>query len=141
MATRRELILSRIAAVLSGAAGVGTRVYRSRIEPLTRGETPAIVIEPVADQAQGPDSGALGRIDWSLTVRVSVFVRDAVPDRAADATVADVHARLMADPSLAGSAMDMLPVGVSFDFADADQPAGVIALDYQVRYRTAYETL
>ena len=43
--TRRELILARLKTNLDAISGA--TVYRSRVEPLARGETPAIIIEPV----------------------------------------------------------------------------------------------
>ena len=46
--TRRELILARIKTNLDSATGA--TVYRSRTEPLARGEVPAIIVEPVQDQ-------------------------------------------------------------------------------------------
>ena len=41
--TKRETILSAIASALAGTAGVGTRIYRSKVVPLSRGESPSIV--------------------------------------------------------------------------------------------------
>ena len=49
MATKREQILEKIKSNLAGTVGVGTRIYRSRVEALTRSETPAIIIEPISD--------------------------------------------------------------------------------------------
>ena len=49
MTTRRESILARIRTNLTDTTGVGTRIYRSRVEPLARGELPAIVVEPISD--------------------------------------------------------------------------------------------
>jgi len=139
MTTRREDILAEIATTLAGTSGVSTRIYRSRVEPLTRGESPALVIEPISDTAQ--QNTSLPTLDWSLTVRISVIVRGAIPDQAADATVQSLHSKLMADLTLDGNAYDIQPVGVSFDLVEADQPAGVISCDYLVRYRTALADL
>ena len=134
MITKRETILAAIRTALTGTTGVGTRIYRSRVEPLTRGESPAIVVEPISDTAE--QNTALPTLDWSLTVRVAVIVRGNVPDQVADPIVESVHAKIMADLTLGGYAIDVQPVSVSFDLMEADQPAGVIACDYLVRYRT-----
>lgn len=139
MTTRRESILTQIATVLTGTTGVSTRIYRSRVEPLTRGESPALVIEPISDTAE--QNTSLPKLDWSLTVRISVIVRGTIPDQTADATVQSLHSKLMADLTLDGNAYDIQPVGVSFDLVEADQPAGVISCDYLVRYRTALADL
>ena len=134
MATKREQILSAIVTTLAGTTGVSTRIYRSRVEPMARQESPAIVVEPVVDQPQ--QNTSLPTLDWSLTVRVAVIVRGTVPDQQADATVQSLHAKLMADLTLGGYAIDVQPSLVNFEMVEADQPAGVISCDYVVRYRT-----
>lgn len=134
MTTKREQVLSAIVAALAGTTGVSTRIYRSRVEPLARAESPAIVVEPVTDQAE--QNTSLPTLDWSLLVRVAVIVRGNVPDQQADPIVESAHAKLMADLTLGGYAIDIQPQTVSFDMMEADQPAGVVSLDYLVRYRT-----
>jgi hypothetical protein len=134
MATRRERILRAITTALAGTTGVGTRIYRSRVTALARQESPAIVIEPISDTAE--QNTALPRLDWSLTVRIAVVVRGDVPDQLADATVESLHAKVMADLTLGGYAIDVQPQSVNFELIDADQPAGVISCDFLVRYRT-----
>ena len=134
MATKRESILAAIRTALTGTTGVSTRIYRSRVEPLARGELPAIVVEPVSDNAE--QNTSLPTLDWTLTVRISIVVRGNVPDQVADPIVQDMHSKVMADLTLGGHAYDVQPVSVSFDLAEADQPSGVISCDYAVRYRT-----
>jgi hypothetical protein len=134
MTTKREQVLTAIRTVLTGTAGVGTRIYRSRVEPLARQESPAIVIEPITDQAQ--QNTSLPKLDWSLTVRIAVIVRGNIPDQLADATVSSMHTKLMTDLTLGGIAYDVQPSLVNFELVEADQPAGVISCDYVVRYRT-----
>ena len=139
MTSKREQVLTAIRTALTGTAGVGTRIYRSRVEPLARQESPAIVVEPVSDLAE--QNTSLPRLDWSLTVRIAVIVRGMVPDQLADPIVSDMHSKLMADLTLGGYAIDVQPQSVSFDFVEADQPGGVIACDYLVRYRTSVTDL
>lgn len=134
MTTKRESILADIASTLAGTVQVGTRIYRSRVVPLARGESPAIVIEPTGDNAEY--SLRLDRLDWSLTVRISIIVRGAVPDQEADPIVEDVHSKMMSDLTAGGYALDVEPRSVSFEMIDADQPAGVISMEFLIRYRT-----
>jgi hypothetical protein len=133
MTTRREQILGRIVQTLAGTALVGSRIYRSRFEPFARDEFPAIVVEPTSDSA---DQTTIATLDWTLSVRVTVFVRGAVPDSLADPIVSDVHSKIMSDPTLQGYAIDILPTSVAFEMTEGDQPIGVIACDFVVRYRT-----
>jgi hypothetical protein len=139
MTSKRESVLAAIATALTGTAGVGTRIYRSRVEPLARQESPAIVVEPTGDSAE--QNTSLPTLDWSLTVRVAVIVRGNVPDQLADPIVQDLHSKIMADLTLGGVAIDVQPQDVSFEMMEADQPAGVISCNYLVRYRTAVDDL
>jgi hypothetical protein len=139
MTTRRETILAAVRTALTGTTGVSARIYRSRVEPMARAESPAIVIEPVSDAAA--QNTSLPTLDWSLTVRVSVIVRGVVPDQQADPIVESLHSRLMADLTLGGYAIDIQPQAVSFELVEADQPAGVISCDYLIRYRTSVTNL
>jgi hypothetical protein len=139
MTTKRETILAAIRTALTGTTGVSTRIYRSRVEPLARQESPAIVVEPVSDTAA--QNTALPTLDWSLTVRVAIIVRGDIPDQLADPIVASAHSKIMADLTLGGYAIDVQPQSVSFDLMEADQPAGVIMMDYLVRYRTSVTDL
>lgn len=134
--TRRELILSRIASNLSSITGA--TVYRSRVEPLARGECPAVIVEPVTDQ---PSEVFSSKLQWSLRVRVSVLVRANNPDDDADAYTQQVHQKIMDDPTCNGYALDIDPDRVDFSLYEADIPLVVISMDYMVMYRSARSDL
>ena len=139
MTTRREQILTAITTALAGTTGVGSRIYRSRVEAFSRGESPAISLEPINDTPATNTS--LPTLDWSLTVRIAVIVRGAIPDQLADPIVESLHSLLMADLSLGGLAMDIIPASVDWQLIEADQPAGVVLCDYLIRYRTSVGSL
>lgn len=138
MPSKRELILQRMVTALAGSAGVGSRIYRSRVVPLARNEAPAIVVEPVGDTCV---QDTLGTLMWTMQVRVAVIVRGDVPDQLADPVMVDVHAKLMGDTTLGGYVIDILPTAVSFEMMEADQPAGVVSAEFAVKYRTALTSL
>jgi hypothetical protein len=139
MSTKREQILAQIRAQLAGIAGVGNRIWRTRVEPVAREESPAIIVEPLNDQAALQTH--LATINWTMTVRATVIVRGLVPDQQADPIIASLHSKLMADPTLGGYAIDILPQGVNFVFTEADGAAGEIQCDYRVQYRTSLTDL
>ena len=134
MTTKRESIMARLLTVLANTTGVSTRIYRSRTVPLTRGESPALILEPVSDTIE--QNTSLPTLDHFLTVRVSVIVRGDIPDSVADATVESLHSKIMADLTVNNLAIDIQPSDTSFELLDADQPGGVIGVEYIVRYRT-----
>jgi len=134
MTTKRESILSAIATALAGTTGVGTRIYRSRVEPMARAESPAIIIEPITDTPA--QNTSLPTLDWTLRVRISVIVRGTTPDSTADEVIESMHSRLMSDLTLGGRAIDVQPAQTTFNFFEADQPAGVVFCEYEVMYRS-----
>lgn len=134
MATKRERILAAVKTALTGTAGVGTRIYRSRVDPLSRGESPALIVEPVSDTPE--QNTSLPTLDWTLRIRVVVIERSNVPDQAADDTIESLHSKIMTDLTLGGLAIDIQPAQTSFELLEADQPAGVIFCEYEIRYRS-----
>lgn len=139
MTTKRENILAAIKTALTGTTGVGTRIYRSRVEPMSRNESPAIIIEPVSDTPV--QNTSLPTLDWTLRVRIVVIERGNVPDQAADDTIQSLHSKMMADLTLGGYAIDVEPAQTSFQLLEADQPAGVIFCEFEIRYRTKVDDL
>jgi len=139
MTTKRETILAAVRTALTGTTGVSTRIYRSRVEPVSRAESPALVVEPLSDTAA--QNTALPTLDWSMIVRITVIVRGAVPDQLADPIIESLHGRVMADLTLGGYAIDVQPIGVTFNFTEADGAAGEIQCDYRVMYRTSVTNL
>ena len=139
MSTKREQILTAIRTALNGTTGVGNRIYRSRVEPLARQESPAVIVEPIKDRCE--QNTSLPTLDWSLLVRIAVVIRANVPDQAADPVVDSLHSKLMADLTLGGLAIDIQPFQVEFQTVEADVPAGVVMCDYLVKYRTSVSDL
>lgn len=138
MTSRREQILSAVATALASTSGVGGRVFRSRVEAFSRDEAPAIIIEPGPDRAQ---TYSICKLDWSLDVLVVVHTRGQVPDQLADPILLDAHAKLMADRTIGGLAIDIVPTLSDPQRDKADLTSLWLVNTYQVRYRTAIDDL
>ena len=135
MATKREKILEAIKTTLTRSSRLNATVYRSRVTPLARGESPAVIVEPVRNDVE--QNTSLPTLDHSMQVRVAVIVRGEIPDQLADPVIAAAHSAIMADLTLGGIAIDVQPGETEFTMQDADQPVGVIFSIYIVRYRTS----
>ncbi len=140
MASKREQILAALKTTLAGTTGVSTRIYRSRIEPITNGESPAIVIEPVTDEPSINSSSYL-KIDWTLRIRIVVIVRGTIPDNVADPTVESLFTKVLNDPTVGGLAKDIRPATQTFEAIEADTPAGLTTCEFEIDYRTGYNSL
>jgi hypothetical protein len=140
MPTKRERIMSAVAASLVDAVGVDCRVYRSRTEAFSRNESPALVVEPGLDSAASEPVSTC-KIDWTFQLIIAVYTRGAIPDQVADPVIMSVHHRLMSDRSIGGLAMDLWPISVEPQLASADTPALWTVLTYQIRYRSGVDDL
>ncbi len=140
MTSKREQILAALKTTLAGTTGVSTRIYRSRIEPITNGESPAIVIEPITDEPSINNSSYL-KIDWTLRVRIVVIIRGTVPDSVGDPTVESLFTKVLTDPTVGGLAKDIRPATQTFEVLEADTPAGLITCEFEIDYRTSYNSL
>jgi hypothetical protein len=109
------------------------------VEAFARSECPALVIEPINDEASIDTS--LPTYTWRLGVRVMVIVRGNIPDQVADPIVESLHSKISADLTLGGYAMDVQAVSISWDLVEGDQPTGVVSCDYRVLYRTTVSDL
>lgn len=133
MASKREQIMAAVTATLAGTTGVSTRIYRSRVDAFARSEAPAIVVQPGQDRAL---TYSTCKLDWTLDVVVAVYTRGTIPDQLADSIIVSLNSKLMADRTLGGLVMDIVPTVVDPQFDKADQTALWSVCTYQVRYRT-----
>jgi len=140
MATKRERILAALKTNLTNTVGVGTRIYRSRPEAFSKAETPAIVLEPISDTPQDTSSFN-NSVTWEFRIRISVIVRGAVPDNVADPTIESLHTKILTDPTVGGLTIDIRPSTTSFEVLEADEPAGIISCEFDIEYRTLYNSL
>ncbi len=143
MTAKFDQILDAIQDILLPTSGVSARANRSIVYPSRREALPAIRITP---QSNNPTFNAVGVCDWELTVAVSILNlggdEDAEPaDKVAAPIIADAYARLMADRTLGGLAIDVMPSGQSFRFADGDLPLLATVCTFTVTYRTQQESM
>ena len=127
MASKREQILAALKTTLAGTTGVSTRIYRSRIEPIT-------------DEPSTNNSSYL-KIDWTLRVRIVVIIRGTIPDSVGDPTVESLFTKVLTDPTVGGLAKDIRPATQTFEVLEADTPAGLITCEFEIDYRTSYNSL
>ena len=143
-ASRREQILQAVVTTLAGTTLVGSRIWRSRVEALSRDEAPAIVVAPGIDKSIDQDRGggsSFGKLDQELMIAIAVYVRGAPPDSIADPIEVDVHSKLMADRTIGGLAFDIYPVKRTPQIEEGDQIAGWLVTEYKVRYRTSFSDI
>lgn len=136
--TRREAILQAAKAALAGTTGVSTRIYRMRAAAFIRQEAPALNLEPIVDV---PGEENLGRLTWELTFQVTASIRAEEPDSSGDQIVEDIHEKLMTNAPLNALIVGILPGPTTYSIYDADQPLGIIEMQFKATYQTALADL
>lgn len=131
--TKREQIIAAAVSALAGTTGVGSRIFRSRQDALDADESPSLVVTPDSEE---PTELTNGYVEARLLFSVEVYARAvSAPDSTADATVQSAHAKLMADPTLGGLAIDLAEAGTEWDFDQADQTAVMVRMRFSAWYR------
>jgi hypothetical protein len=137
--SKTELIIQYLMTLASGVQNIGGRIYRDRVQPLSRNEAPAIVIEPVSDIVTNSLISEV--IDWQYVVRVLIIGRGQLPDQATDEIKNELYNLFMADRSLGGRVMDIIPLSIAYDFDGNDGVSGVTTLQFQIKHRTTSQSL
>jgi hypothetical protein len=131
MSSINQQIAKRVADALIGATPAQDGVFRDRTVPFTREETPGINVRQVREQKERAVSG--GDVA-TLTLNVSIHVRGEPWTDAADLVAVAVHRTLMADRQLADLTQGIRHSGSEWDDHDADQSAGCLTMEYEIRY-------
>lgn len=140
MASRREQIIEAIRVKLATIPGITT--YRSRFTAITRGEGPAIAIQP-APPPMGEEVVKRNNdlSERELMVLVEVIVRGAAADQIADPYCVSAHAKVMEDQTLGGLCLYLREAGTQWFMDDADLDACIVSTRYRIHYRTTATTL
>lgn len=135
MASLREQMLARVAAVLAAAnTPAGANVFRSREVAITRTVSPAIcVLYRGADDVQRTGIGAdRHRVEFD----VAIFVRGDPWDSLADAVDEPAHKALLADPQLKAMGIEIFRRGDDAEAEEADRTAGCLSVHYSATFYT-----
>ena len=130
--TRENKTISNFKAALIGG-GARANLFEVELTTLPTGIT--------WDADNPVQTTSLPKLDWTLDIAIAVIVRGDKPDEVADPVVESLHSKMMADLTLGGVATNIIPSGTSNEAVDSDQPAGIVTVNYQIKYRTSNTNL
>ena len=133
MTSIREQILAALTTTLGSTAGV-TAVYRSRAAAIARAEAPVLIVQPGPGRAQRHSTC---KLHHTLDVEVIVHTRGATPEVLADPIIVSAHALLMADTTIGGLAVDIVPTNSDPQIEPADLTSLWWVNTYEVQFRTS----
>lgn len=125
-----ELILARVASVLTSSTAAGARVYRARDDSLGVEEFPALNIRRADSSIDAIGStGDNVFAEWEI----DHYVRGGEIETTADALHMEVHAVLVADSLLAGKGRGLRCLGTSIETASAEQRSAKLTARYRMQ--------
>lgn len=116
-----------------------TNVHASLRGALQSERLQAVAIEP-GDEPE-PARVAIGVVQRRIELRVTVLGQGAAGYAVLDPAHVEIHARLMADPTLGGLALDIDEGPISRDREDAERQRVSLTHVYRYIYRTSEESL
>lgn len=143
MQTAFAAIGRAIAASLSAAPAVCSRVAYQRTRPIGQSEVTAVVVRLVG-RSQAERAGTAGGLDWKTPYAIDCYARGSTDEETqelVDDLLARVHQRVLADPSVGGHLMGLEVDSVAWDFEAADQTLGAATLVLQALHRTRSNNL
>jgi hypothetical protein len=151
MATRTASVLLALEAALQGVQGanaIGTLVecgvYIDRVRPFERGEAPSVVLRFENEDAQEYGGAAFNgheQIRARARLEVAIYVVGERPVLLAEQTFEQVHARLMADPSVGSRISALNYTGRRWRAENEDGPVGSVVALYDLIYIASERTL
>jgi hypothetical protein len=144
MAHVRKQIRDQFVSILTaGVSLVSSRVYATRVYPLTQAKLPAITVTASAEASEIMTMGAsMGTRSLDRTVDITVSIYEnatASLDSALDAIAVQVEEAIGADYTLGGLVKHSVLTSTSIDFSgETEQPVGIATLTFAVRYVTSF---
>lgn len=143
MAHVRKQIRDQFVTLLTaGVSLVSSRVYATRVYPLTQAKLPAITVTIGSESSGLMTMGAtMGSKSLDRTVEIAVSIYEnatASLDSAIDAIAVQIEEAIGADFTLGGIAKESVLTSTSIDFSgETEQPVGIATLTFSVRYVTS----
>jgi len=138
MASIREQIAQAFVTALAGTTSVGTRIFRSLEDAISREESPALVVRTLGD---APDRIDISFVYSKLTIAVDVFARGTSVETVIDPVAVSAYGKIMASAGIRALVLDIEPGQQNFETASADLDAGILTMQFTVLYRHSYGAL
>ena len=139
---RKQIRDQFVTLLTAGVTLVSSRVYATRVYPLTQAKLPAITVTIGSESSGLMTMGAtMGSKSMDRTVDIAVSVYEnatASLDSAIDAIAVQIEEAIGADFTLGGIAKESVLTSTSIDFSgETEQPVGIATLTFSVRYVTS----
>lgn len=138
MAHVRKLIRDNIESTLTGLTTTGSKVFVTRVYPISAGSLPGLAIYTRSETSDYITIGSSRSVERSLVVTVEAYVQGTTGyDDQIDQIASEVEAALATDVTRGGYAKDTRITAFDADYsADPDQPVAYASITVEVDYVT-----
>jgi len=133
LSIREQLLQALVGRLVPVASAKGAALLRSPTIPVTREQSPALLVFPESDTIRERPND---RVERELVIRITALARGDDAAQVADALLVAVHAALFSDANFGGLALGLKELDTEWDLEDADGTACAIPARYQITYRT-----
>jgi hypothetical protein len=133
----RQQIREAAATKVTGLTTTGTRVYQSRVFPMSSGNLPGLIVYTKSESSE-LDGMTIPRPTYrSLSLVVEAYVKATADfDDEIDTISQEVEEALAADVTLGGLSRDVYLSSFEVDYSgDGEQPVAVATMTFTVNYR------
>jgi hypothetical protein len=137
----RQQIREAVAIRLSGLTTTTTRVYQSRLHPLSDSNLPCLLVNTDSEEIATLTLQPHPVMERNMTLAVRCIGKAVANlDDTLDTMLKEVETALgtVTDPTYGGLVKSMVPTGISIEMDDGlEKPVGIASLNYLVTYYTA----
>jgi len=135
----RQQIREQVGTTLTGLTTTGSRVYQSRVYPLSANLSPSLLIYTKSEESQPIVIGSSRTMERILSLNIEAYVKaTANSDDTIDTIAKEVESALAADTTLNGLAKDCFLEGTEIDYnGEGEQPISVMTMTFAIMYITS----
>lgn len=138
MAHIRKLIRDNLVTTLTGLTTTGTKVYQTRVYPISAASLPGLAIYTKSESSEYVSIAAPRTVQHLLVALVEVYVQaNSGYDNTLDTIASEIETALYSDVTRGGYAKDTRITEFDSEFSgDPDQPVAFASLTVEIDYMT-----
>jgi hypothetical protein len=135
----RRQIRERVATTLTGLTTTGSKVFQSRVYPLTANNLPGLLVYTTSESSDPDVMGAQPQLERELNLVIEGYAKTTSNlDDVMDEIAKEIEVAMAADTTINALAEDSFLTDTEIQLTgEGEQPIGMVTMNFTVQYRTA----
>lgn len=135
----RRQIRERVATTLTGLTTTGSKVFQSRVYPLTANNLPGLLVYTTSESSNPDVMGAQPQLERELNLVIEGYAKTTSNlDDVMDEIAKEIEVAMAADTTINALAKDSFLTDTEIQLTgEGEQPIGMVTMNFTVQYRTA----